>query len=268
MIREFFKPSSVEEAIKQKETCQNNACWFGNGTFINNGCHEFPFESVIALEKLNLSKIKDMSAEIIIGATVTLQDLMDSAHIPDVLKQAAGHETSKHIRNMKTIGGDIGIGMVLSNTIPTLIALSASVHTPGATLLIEDYLASKSADLILDIQIPKKNIICHIKKVSLQSNSPTIFTTAASLEKNNDVIKNVIIAVGGIKGDVFRLKSLEAQLVNGSIKSTDKDLIKEAVSGEIHPVSDINGSFEYKKYIAGITILDCIEHCFSGLVIH
>ncbi|MBU1342373.1 MAG: FAD binding domain-containing protein, partial [Proteobacteria bacterium] len=241
---------------------KDNAGWFGNGTFINNGSFEFHHETVIHLENLNLTDIKETPDTITIGASVTLQELMDSDSAPQVLKEAALHETSRHIRNMRTLGGDIGIGTVYSNTIPCLVALSACVKTCDAILLLEEYLINKNS-LILEIIIPKSDRICRLKKVSLQSNSPTIFTAAVSMEKDKKIVEKMIIALGGIKAAPIRLVTLENDLVKGLVNPTDTTAIKKAVASNLNLVSDINGSTEYKKYIAGISVADCITRCFQ-----
>lgn len=265
MITQFFKPSSVEEAMEQKDRYRDKACWFGNGTMINNSSFEFDCDTAIALEKLKLTGIQDTGDDICVGACVTLQGLIDSDCIPEVLKQAAGHESSRHIRNMKTIGGDIGIGILHTHLIPCLVSLSARVKTCHAILLLEEYLSDNDDSLILEIILPKTDRLCQIKKVSLQAHSTTIFSIAVSMDKTCDPSKQVIIAFSGIKADGVRLVTLENNLGRGSINLEDTDQIEKAVADMIYPVTDISGTEEYKKYIAGVSVADCIKRCISSI---
>jgi probable selenate reductase FAD-binding subunit len=265
MIKEYLKPSSVEEVTSLREKNKKSSGWFGNGTFINNSYHDLNYETVIDISRLELIQIEETAQDIQVGASVTLQNLIDSALIPAIVKEAAHHEASRNTRNMKTLGGDIGIRGIFSNMIPVLVALKASVQTPDATCLLEDYLSKNYDDLILKIILPKKETNCHIKKISLQSNSPTIFTTAVSLEKIGTSINEIIIAVGGIETKGVRLSSLETMLLNGTINPDDSERIEEAVKKEVQAVWDINGSAEYKNHIAGVSVSDCLKRSLSGM---
>ena len=66
-----------------------------------------------------------------IGAAVTFQALVDSPLVPHVLKAAARLTASRTLRNMVTVGGELGLRPEDSALIPVLVALGAEVHLAG-----------------------------------------------------------------------------------------------------------------------------------------
>ncbi|NOX35524.1 MAG: hypothetical protein GXP56_17640 [Deltaproteobacteria bacterium] len=269
MIKEFLKPDTLEQALQFFEDHQGLAGFFGNGVFINNHKYNLNYETVISLKNLGLDRLVrgpvKKSRGVTIGALVTFQNLIDHDNTPRILKQAALHEPSRLIRNMKTIGGDISAGPVLSGLSPCLVALSARVQKKDLeSILLEDYLNSNRKGLVLNIFIPDKDVKCKIKKVCLQSNSPAIVTAAVSMHYDQKKkIEKIIIAVREIGKKVIRLGKIEKQLENGSINAVDNVSIEKAVFKQVNPVSDINGTSEYKKYIAGVAVADCINQCLA-----
>ena len=88
MITNFFKPASVEEAVALKEK-QTGSLYFGGGTEINYAGSRKQSESVISLEGLGLKTIDQDGNTLVIGASVTMQEIIDSALVPPVLQEAA-----------------------------------------------------------------------------------------------------------------------------------------------------------------------------------
>ena len=265
MIREFFKPTNLKQAMELKERHNESVTWFGNGVFINNHNYKFNYEKAISLKNLGINCIeRDSSGEtsrLTIGAMVALQEIIDHNFVPSILKKTAAFEPSRLIRNMKTVGADISIGALNSCLLPSLIALSAQVQTNESSLIpIQEYIESNQNQLILQVIIPDTDVKCKAKKIALQSNSPAIVTTAVSLKYDQEnKIKNIIIAIGAMGKNLIRLEKIESLILKGTLEITDINSIENAVSEQLNPISDIHGSSEYKKYIAGVIVANCIK---------
>jgi len=265
MIKEYHIATSIAEAVSLKKSQADKTAWFAGGTYINHLKFRDNFQSVISLEKLSLDQIEKDQTTVSIGAMVTFQKLMDFPGTPDALKEAAALKRSRIIRNMATIGGDIGSGETHTLLCPVLIALSAQVETAeSGTMLLEAYIAQKSQDLITRIMlVSEKPMITKIRTISAQYDSPLVTSVAVGVNKNSGGnIDSIIIAVGSVEKQIRRLNTIEESIKTGQLK--DADSIANAVSEQIEPFEDILGSVEYKKYITGIAVSDCVMECLEG----
>lgn len=265
MINEYQIPTSIEEALTFKKSQAENTAWFAGGTHINHLKFRDDYQSVISLEKLKLDRIESENGRLTIGAMVTFQKLMDFPGVPESLVEVASYKRSRMIRNMATMGGDIGRGGTHSLLSPVLIALSAQVETAeSGTMSLEAYIGQKNQDLITKIiLVSGKPACCKIRTISAQYDSPLVTSVAVGMDKDSSgSINQTIIAVGSVEGQVRRLNSIEGLIEKGLLK--DAESISKIVSEQIDPVEDILGSLAYKKYITGIAVADCVMDCLEG----
>jgi putative selenate reductase FAD-binding subunit len=260
MIKTFYKPECVAEALELKARFGAKACWFGGGTSINNALFGSPCEKVIGLEKLDLRRIEKRDGWLEIGAGVTLQELIDAPQVPPALRQAAGHLWSRNVRNLATIGGNIGARRSDSCLLPCLMALEAQLElAPEGCLSIEEYLRVRSNDLILKVLIPAVQGACRVQRIARQAKGPTIVTAAVRIVSAAGRRQKAVIALGGVAKEVIRLAGVEQGLVNGTI--SDKPAIERAVAQAIAAGSFAAAATDYLTYISGVTIADLVEAC-------
>jgi putative selenate reductase FAD-binding subunit len=263
VIKEVFKPSSLEEAVGLKN---NDVYYLSGGTHINwtpvvqyrksEGKPEI--EKVILLQGLLPTEVKKDGSSLTIGAGVTIQELIDSSLTPDALKKAAKYIASRNIRNMATIGGNIAANRFDSYIIPCLIALKADIETVGDGLLcVEKYVSEEKTSLIKRIILPPLDGICVVDAVYKSSGAYPSVTTAVFVSK-----QEVVIAVGCVSKHVVRLKKLEERVLAGSLSGA---ALAEAVEKEVNPVSDLLGSSKYKKYLSGTMVAHSIELARKGV---
>ena len=258
MIHDFLKPASVEEALVLKKK-YTGSLYFGGGTEINYADSQKKSECVISLEGLGLKNIEQDGDNLIIGASVALQELIDSPLVPLALKEAARCIYSRNVRNMATLGGNIGAKRSDSAVISCLIALAAEVQTAEDGLIsVEEYISGGKESLILSVRLPKQNGQCVVKKVSKSAASPSILNVAVRVDASED-IREAVIVVGGVAPQIIRLGAIEEGLRSG--KLTDRDELQKAVSETVLPESDVLGSMSYKKYICGVVVADCVSEC-------
>ncbi len=261
MIQEFMTPASIEEAVVLKKT-RSGSLYFGGGTEINHAGSSKKSDCVISLEKLGLNSVEQNGNQLILGASVTLQELIDAPLVPVTLQKAARHIYSRNVRNMATLGGNIGANRSDSALIPCLIALSADLDTAeDGRISVEDYISGNKQSLILSVIVPKQKGSCVVKKVSKSSASSAIITVAVRIDGSWGNINGAVLAVGGIGSQIMRLWSVEDGLKSGSIKNRDE--LQLAVSNVVAPQTDVLGSVSYKKYICGVTVADCVDECME-----
>ncbi len=125
MITEYHRPQTLEEALRL--LARPNTCPLGGGTLLNRPSVER--FSVVDLQALGLNKINKSGnnpsagsgQRLEIGATATLQALLDSEHIPPALQETIRMETTYNLRQVATVAGTL---------------VSADGRSPFATVML------------------------------------------------------------------------------------------------------------------------------------
>jgi putative selenate reductase FAD-binding subunit len=262
MIQEFFKPQTIAEALELKEKFKDEAVFIAGGTDVNCLHSKYEIEKIIGIEQLKLNEISKTQSELSIGAGVTIQELIDSPKIPDPLKTAASHFVNRNIRNMATIGGNIAANKASSNLIPILVALDAELKLGGSgtPVPVYEYVTQEMTRLIEGIIISSENLAkkYDLRKFSRAANDISIITAAVTFNIQNEKLSNVRVAVGGVGKHVLRLTELENKLESNKLLAPTE--IEDTVKNIVTPVEDIRGGFQFKKYMAGVLISDCIHN--------
>lgn len=259
MIKNYLVPNTSEEAIELKAQYGEKAKYLAGGTELNQKFNREVYETLIDLRKINSKVIaKDEKGNIEIGAGVTFQQLVSNEIVPEQLKSAVLYMESRNIRNIATVGGNIGGGKSAADLLPTLLALDAKIKLYGKSenVSVEKYISDRSNDLIEKILICS----CALEKsfksrhYSRSSNDLSIIGTAVAYNLKDGKVSDVSIAVGGASAKVRRLHEVEIAL-NGSELCKEKivKLVKESVT----PLSDIRGSKEFKAHLAAELVAEC-----------
>ncbi len=263
MIKQFHKPSSIEEALAIKETHGDTITWFSGGAYLNHIDQKGTFEQVICLEQLQLNAIEVSNRNLKIGSSACLQDIMDHEATPHALAQAIRDTAPRTFRNLATIGGDIAMGGMITRLTPCLIALNAKLVVNQRDIPVDEYSNQNRSDLIIKLLIPINDRTCKTLKVSHQANADPLCTVAVSMDRSMDNrISNPKIAIGSIESHCRRLTGLEETLQSGKIK--DFQSIQSIVSEQVETQTDFQGSAEYKSYITGQAVAECVISCLEG----
>src|SRR5215218_3246316 len=111
MITAYHRPQTLDEALVLLS--QPNRTPLGGGTLLS---HLKPFgfaqdksDSIEAvdLQAISLNTINKQGNNLEIGATVTLQQLLESEHCPETWKSALKLEAPLNIRNSATVAGTL-----------------------------------------------------------------------------------------------------------------------------------------------------------------
>ena len=266
MIQQFFKPQTMAEAVALKDKYRDEAVFMAGGTDVNCRDTAGVVEMVIGIEQLKLNKISKSYEALSIGAGVTIQELIDSPKVPDQLTIAAGHFMNRNIRNIATIGGNIASNHTTSNLIPILIGLDAELKLAGSgpSVSVYDYITQEMSHLIESVTISSENLKkpYGLRKFSHTANDISIITAAVSFNIQDEFVSNVRVAAGGVSRHVVRLTELESKLEGNKLPARAE--IEDAVKKTVSPLKDIRGGVQFKKYLAGVLVSDCIYNAETG----
>ena len=207
-----------------------------------------------------------------VGAAVTYQDFTPhiATHYPEM---AAMIERigSTQIRNLGTVGGNIGNASPIGDMPPVLIALGATLELQKGdtchTIALEDYFKDyKVTDLaesefIRAINVPKPAHLSQLKvyKISKRIDDDISAVLAAiNITVEDNCIKAVRIAFGGMAAIPKRAINCEKKLINQSFNQQTVDNAKAALRNDFTPMSDVRASKDYRMLVAQ----NLIEKCF------
>jgi putative selenate reductase FAD-binding subunit len=101
MITQYYRPQTLDEALQLLSRPDTRP--LGGGTVLARRSNDT--FSVVDLQALGLDKLRKIDNQLEIGATVTLQKLLDSPYIPEPFKTAIKLEAPLNLRNMETVAG-------------------------------------------------------------------------------------------------------------------------------------------------------------------
>ena len=201
------------------------AAYLGGGTWLNSGVAR-NVTTLVSLEHLGLDFSHVEGDRCVIGAAATFQAIADSAHVPAGLRDAVRLTASRTLRNMVTLGGELGLAPRDSAVIPLLLALDAQVSLAGRKkpVPIRALLGEKKTDLILSVSIPARRAAA-VRAVSRTSHSPKSLVVAVSGER---------VVASDCQGQTVFLEQVE----------------------KFDPRPDLHASAEYKRHMAGVLVAD------------
>jgi probable selenate reductase FAD-binding subunit len=259
MIVDIVRPKSLKEAVRAKE--EPGAAYLGGGTWLN-ACRCDEKTVLVSLENLGLDRIDVSDMGCSIGATVTLQRIVDCADAPQGLREAARLTTSRTLRNMITIGGELGLAPDDSAIIPVLIALKAQVSLAGRKkpVPIDAFLKDRGNALILSVIVPSPSRACVVRVVSRTSHSSRSLVVAAAADIPVRTPLSARIVVSDCRGGRVQLR--EAGAADGALP--EKSRIEESVRTRFAPAADPHASADYKRYMAGVLVADALYALWGG----
>lgn len=276
LFKEFHKPSSVQEAVTLRNRLGLSA-YLGGGTIINTLTYakEVPEEeqatALISLSALGLNKIELTDSELVIGAGVTHQELLESDKVFPAIKEAAAYMVNRNIRNMATVGGNVALRGATCNLASMLLALDAKVElmqADGKTKIVSiaDYNENgNSQDLILNVRISQEmgsRKFASRRYVRTQ-NDISILAAYVITQGEADKIEDVRLVMGGVAAHPVHLTEVEKSLKGTSLP--ERDVLVEQIRPLLNPIADIRGSVAFKREVGAQIAAWTIYKAFGQL---
>ena len=245
MAEYFITPGNIEEAVKFKD--KDNA-YLAGGTEINRLNSSVKADELIFIGGLGIDSINKAEVEgknyIRVGATATFTECIANDKVPAYFKECCRFLSSSVRRNMATIGGNVALCRDDSYLIPVLVASKALVEFAlGELTDISTYVNEHEKfenRLIEAIYLDPASDV-RTKRYSNTAASHAFVTVAYSSEEIAVQIKGAgLVDISDLK----KSKDLNEQFCLDWAKKLNNKKI----------VSDMYGSAEYKRYLAGVTV--------------
>lgn len=224
MITNYHRPRTIEEALTL--ISQPNTLPLGGGTLLSHTVSESV--SVVDLQALDLNHILKKGNNLEMGATVTLQQLLESEHCPGTLKTAIKLEAPLNLRNSATVAGTLVSCDGRSTFACALLALDAKIDIRSSNadpraLNIGEFLPLRPRGLITQITIPLNVSFTFDTVARTPSDKPIVCTALAQWSKGRTRLaiggwgRSPTLAMDGTESD-----GLETAARNACYESTDE----------------------------------------------
>ena len=128
-VSRYLRPSTLDEAVALLE--QPSAVVLAGGTQLNAAPTPAPV-LMVDIQALGLSGVERVHGGMLrIGATTTLQEIVDDVSVPVALRDGAGRAGPSTLRTAATVGGCIAAGVPASELLAALLVHDAVVSLFG-----------------------------------------------------------------------------------------------------------------------------------------
>jgi len=222
----YHRPGSLADAAALLDRPNHMA--LAGGTTISHDGGGHPVE-LVDLQSLGLRGISATGSRVDIGATATLQDVVDSDLVPALIRDAARADEPSTLRSLATVGGSVGAPNGESMLLAALL-----VHE--ATVAFAD---ERSAPLeqVLGAGLSQGDLIV---SVSVASGGATAM--AATGRTPQDV--PIVAAVGRLGPDGTRLAVC-------GVGPTPQLFTDESL-GQLDPPGDFRGTAAYRRHLTEV----------------
>jgi xanthine dehydrogenase small subunit len=213
----------------------------------------------------DLKRCEETGSEIVIGAAVPYAEAATllARHYPG-LAVYLSRLGSKQIRNLGTIGGNIGTASPIGDFLPILLALSARIRLRSleggrrdldADSYFIDYrkTALRPDELIEAVVIPKPAAGGHFWADKISKRRDQDISTVCSavlLAFDGGKVSKARLAFGGMAPIPMRARGAEAELVGWALDDEALARASAALARDFRPISDWRGSGEYRLAVA------------------
>ncbi len=175
---------------------------------------------------------------------------------------------SLQIRNLATIGGNIGSASPIGDTLPLLIACKAKVKVQSQDserlINLEDFIKGyrltdvRYDELITAIHIPKPPADTLVRSYKVSKRKDLDISTVSggfSLQLEGGHVKEIILAFGGMADRPKRASETEHYLLWKPWTRSNVEHAMKILIHEFTPLNDARAGADYRKVVAGNLLL-------------
>lgn len=260
----YIRPTTLYEALREAATPNTLAVAGGALCF---GVLDLPFERIVDLESVReLRQIEPQDDGLIIGAAVFLQELVESADVPVVLKRSLTRALSLNLRNRTSVGETLLVENPPSEWLAALAALEAYVVYVGPSPeqryreSVETYLASRqrlaNRSIVTQLVIlpPLPRSAAGAAFVSrTPADAPIVCAAVTVSLTETGRVSKALAALCGASPELVVVLELDTLIGNPLDEANIASAVKSVVP-RVNPVADYLGSADYRRDMARVLV--------------
>lgn len=246
MITKYYRPDNLEEALSL--IAQPDTLPLGGGTLLARPGPD-PVK-VVDLQALGLNTIQKKGNNLEIGATVTLQQLLENNDVLEALKFSLKLEAPLNLRNAATVAGALVTADGRSTFTAALLALDAKLtisNPKSETVNLGEFLPFRPDNvrgkLITQIEIPLQVKLAFEAIARTPADKPIVCAALAQWPSGR-----TRLVLGGY-GKALTL----------AMDGTESDGLETAARNAFHEANDEWASAEYRMDVAATLAKRCIS---------
>jgi putative selenate reductase FAD-binding subunit len=249
MIISYHRPKTLDEALTLLK--QPNRMPLGGGTLLSKPTCD-PVE-VVDLQSLGLDSITKNGNNLQVGATATLQQLLEFEQCPNALKTAIKLEAPINLRNAATVAGTLVSCDGRSPFATVMLALDVKLdirtsEDESRVPSIGEFLPLRHRGLITSITLPLNLQLAFDYVSRTPADKPIV---CAALARWNS--GRTRLALGGIGGNPLL-----------AMDGTEADGAEAAARNAFHEAADEYASAEYRMDVAATLAKRCMQEMTGG----
>lgn len=239
-LKAYHRPESVAAALELLGREGVDTAILAGGTQLVPD--QAPFvDEVVDLQAAGLDRLEPQEGQLLLGAMLRVQALVDAEEAPSLLREMARREGPNTFRNQGTIGGAIVTAEPESELLAALLVYDAvvTVETPAGAqgMPLRDFLADVEAGLrgglLISVTVPTGGETAHARVARTPQDTPIV---AALARRDGD---NLTLALCGV--------------------AETPVLVDPAELDGLQPPADFRGSSEYRREMAKVLAERVIE---------
>ncbi|MDY0010882.1 MAG: FAD binding domain-containing protein [Candidatus Izemoplasmatales bacterium] len=278
MVKAYL-PKTLEECLKLLNDFDLKVVAGGTDVLIQNRApSQLPIgykkDICYILQIDELKKIYEDDQYLYIGSAVSLEEIMDSMIVPEILRKTILEMASPAIRHTATLAGNIANASPAGDSLVTLYLLDSEVEIRSVNHLrrmkVSDFITGvrrielAKDELISKIIIPKFEFDqAYFKKVGPRLSdaiSKVAFAGAYKLEGKK--IMDFRVSFGAVNVTVVRDLEIEKKIVSNTVEDIKKmqETIVSWYEKVINPIDDQRSNKAYRKVVALNLLREFIEN--------
>ena len=213
----------------------------------------------------DLTRIAKTKKGLTIGSGVKVDDLVQytKRDFP-ALSEMLSLFGAKQIRNIATVGGNIGTASPIGDILPVLMAYDAMIElrstksrrTVSANQFVIGYRQTerKRDEIIAAIvlPLPAKNLKVRAYKISKRRDLDIATVSAGFSVRLDDegIVERVVLAYGGMAERTKRAAFTEGYLIGKPWSRAVIEQAQKSIEKDFRPISDVRGSAEFRGIVA------------------
>ncbi len=279
-ITAYHCPTTLQEALELLAG-EGRTVIAGGTDLLVNPRYMVGIREVVDIRALDLNYIHEEQGELRIGAGTTMRTVAQNPAIQKlangILARSAAVCGSPNIRNMATLAGNVASALPSADTLPSLLALDATVVlvsargeriVPLTTFFVGPAKTIREHELIRELRIPIPTMTDQVHggfyKIGRTAEDISVVNAATVLTIHNGRITGARIVLGAVAPVPLRVPSAEESLT-GQLPT--EELFQHAatiVRAEVRPISDQRASAEYRQRMSGVAIIRALRQA-AGL---
>jgi len=278
--QKYVIPRSIEEAIHYLTSAPGSARPIGGGTDllleIQQGHHP-PVHTLVDVTRIpDLLRLQEIGERLFIGAAVPVKVITESPlvrHHALAVAEACGLIGGPQVRNTATLGGNVAHALPAADGMISLFALDAQVEIAGATgrrlqpihTLFKGPGQSTldlNSEIIVGFYLPLRKSgqsSAFSRVMRPQGVALPILNMAVWMEREDQVIRDIHIAIGPSGPVPFRATQVEKELIGKSTDSFALKRAKEAIHQSIQfRSSAMRASAAYRHHLSEVLLEEVI----------